>query len=195
MEGQHSDRVPVTSGVPQGSVLGPCLFLHYINDLPEGIGSTVRLFADDTVMYLTIASQTDSHKLQTDLNNLAKWEKKWQMQFHPDKCQVLRITNKRKPIILNYTLHDHILATVTQAKYLGVTITNDLNWKQHVENITKSANKALGILRRCCRIPRCQVTASDAYRGFLDLGNACLRLMQNWKILEICLDKHCTKLC
>ena len=92
-----------TSGVPQGSVLGPCLFLHYINDLPEGIGSTVRLFADDTVMYLTIASQTDSHKLQTDLNNLAKWEKRWQMQFHPDKCQVLRIINKRNPIIFNYT--------------------------------------------------------------------------------------------
>ena len=65
MEGQHSDRVPVTSGVPQGSVLGPCLFLHYINDLPEGIVCTVLLFADDNVMYLTIAIQTDSHKLQT----------------------------------------------------------------------------------------------------------------------------------
>ena len=101
MDGQHSGRVPVTSGVPQGTVLGPCLFLQYINGLSEGIGSTVRLFADDTVMYLTIASQTDSHKLQTDLNNLAKWEKiLWQMQFHPDKCQVLRITNKRKSIIL-----------------------------------------------------------------------------------------------
>ena len=145
VEGQHSDRVPVTSGVPQGSVLGPCLFLHCINDLPEGIGSTVRLFADDTVMYLTIASQTDSHKLQKDLNNLAKWEKRWQMQFHPDKCQVLRITNKRNPIIFNYTLHDHILATVTQANYLGVTITNDLNWKQHVENITKIGQQSSGI--------------------------------------------------
>ena len=79
-------RDSTRTGVPQGSVLGPCLFLHYINDLPEGIGSTVRLFADDTVMYLiTIASQTDSHKLQTYLNNLAKWEKRWQMQFHPDK--------------------------------------------------------------------------------------------------------------
>ena len=74
------------------------------------------------------------------------------MQFHPDKCRVLRITNKRKPIIFNYTLHDHILASVTQAKYLGVTTTNDLNWKQHVENITKSANKALGFLRRNLRI-------------------------------------------
>ena len=76
MEGQHSDRVPVTSGVPQGSVLGPSLFLNYINDIPEVIGSTVRLFADDAVMYLTIASQTDSHKFQTDLNNIAKWEKR-----------------------------------------------------------------------------------------------------------------------
>ena len=148
MEGEHSDRVPVTPGVPQGSVICPCLFPHYINDLPESIGSTVRLFADDTVMYLTITSQTDSNKLQTDINNLAKWEKRWQMQFHPDKCQVLRITNKRKPIIFNYTVHYHILATVTQAKYIGVTITNDLNTKQHVENITKSANKALGFLRR-----------------------------------------------
>ena len=72
VEGQHSGRVPVTSGVPQGSVLGPCLFLHYINDLPEGIGSTVRLFADDTVMYLTIASQTDSHKLQTDSSQMGE---------------------------------------------------------------------------------------------------------------------------
>ena len=67
MEGQHSDRVPVTSGVPQGSVIGPGLFLHYINDLAEGIGSTVRSFADDTVMYITIASQTDSYKLQNIL--------------------------------------------------------------------------------------------------------------------------------
>ena len=105
----------------------PCLFLHYINDLREGIVPTVRLFADATVMYLTIASQTGSHKLQADLNNLATWDKIWQTQFHPDKCRVLRITNYRKPIIFNYTLHDHILATVTQAKYLGVTITNYLN--------------------------------------------------------------------
>ena len=75
VEGQHSDRVPVTSRLPQGSVLGPCLFLHYINDLPEGIGSTVRLFADDTVVYLTITSQTDSHKLQTDLKQSSQMGK------------------------------------------------------------------------------------------------------------------------
>ena len=61
---------------------------------------------------------------------------------------MLGITNKRKSIIFNYTLHDPILATITRAKYPGVTITNDLNWKQHVENLTKSANKALGFLRK-----------------------------------------------
>ena len=95
-------------------------------------------------MHLTIASQTDSHKLQTYLGNSAKWEKRWQMHFQPDKCQVLRITNKRKPIIFNHMTI--ILANVTQAKYIGVTITNYLNGKQHVDNITKSANKALGFL-------------------------------------------------
>ena len=70
------------------------MFLHYINDLPGGIGSTVRLFADDTVMYLAIDSQTDSHELQADLNNLAKWEKRWPMQFRPGinaKCLELPI--------------------------------------------------------------------------------------------------------
>ena len=125
MEGQHSDRVPVTSGVPQGSVLGPCLFLHYTNDLLEGIRYSVRLFADDTVMYLTITNLTHSHQLQADLDHLANWETTWQMKFHPDKCQVLRITNKRTPIAHNYTLHKRILETVTQTKYLGITIKKD----------------------------------------------------------------------
>ena len=78
---QHSDRVPVTSRVPQGSVLGPCLSLNYIsNDLPECIGSTVRLFPEDIVMH-AIANRRDSRKLQTD--NLAIWDKKkWQMQYY-----------------------------------------------------------------------------------------------------------------
>ena len=126
VEGQHSDWVPVTSGVPQGSVLGPCLFLHYINDLPEGIRSSVRLFADhDTVMYLTITNLTHSHQLQADLNHLAKWQTTWQMKFHPDKCHVLRITNKRTPIAHNYTLHNRILEIVTQTKYLGIAIKKD----------------------------------------------------------------------
>jgi len=96
IEGEKSDIIKVESGVPQGSVLGPSLFLFYINDMPDNITSTVRLFADDT-------------QPQEDLNKLAKWEEKWMMQFHPDKCVVLPITEKKDPLALNYNLHGHNL--------------------------------------------------------------------------------------
>ena len=72
--GEHSGKEDVLSGVPQGSVLGPCLFLHYINDLPEGLGSGVRLFADDTIVYLTLSPIDDAKNLQSDLDKLATWE-------------------------------------------------------------------------------------------------------------------------
>ena len=86
LDGTSSDSFPITSGVPQGSVLGPALFLLYINDLPDTIDSQVRLFADDTVLYRTIKSDTDHQRLQTDLDKLSDWAKAWDMQFHPDKC-------------------------------------------------------------------------------------------------------------
>ena len=94
VEGEISDCVPVASGVPQGSVLGPSLFLFYINDIPLGLTSTVRLFADDTIVYLAITSDADSGKLQQDLDKLARWERTWLIQFHPEKCNVLTITKK-----------------------------------------------------------------------------------------------------
>ena len=88
IEGEKSDIIKVKSGVPQGSVLGPSLFLFYINDMPDNITSTLRLFADDTITYRTVSS--DNNTLQEDLNKLAKWEE--MMQFHPDKCVVLQKT-------------------------------------------------------------------------------------------------------
>jgi hypothetical protein len=103
VENKKSSKLPVLSGVPQGSVLGPCLFLAYINDLPDSIKSRARLFADDTIVYLTINSSHSAENLQDDLHCLEKWEKEWAMEFNPDKCEVLRIHRKKSPILFQYT--------------------------------------------------------------------------------------------
>ena len=148
VEGEASTSIPVDSGVPQGSVLGPSLFLFYINDMPEGIQSSVRLFADDTIAYITVTTDNDASNLQSDLNKLAVWEQKWLMKFHPEKCNVLTISKKRNPIVKDYILHGHILERVTEAKYLGCTITSDLKWGKHVSNICSKANNTLSFLKR-----------------------------------------------
>ena len=152
INGINSDEVPVSSGVPQGSVLGPILFLAYINDLPEQVKSRVRLFKDDTAMYIAISSTTEGRVLQTDLACLEQGEKMWDMQFNPSKCQVLHITRKVKPLNTKYILHNVELESASAAKYLGVTIADDLSWSPHIDNTTKKANQTLDFLKRNIRV-------------------------------------------
>lgn len=116
VNGETSSHVSVGSEVPQGSVLGPCLLLLYINDLPEGLTATVRLFADNTVVHFTVTSDTDADTLQSDLDKLGKWEKIFKMGFHPGKCNVLIISRRTNIIHHQYTLHRHILESVESAK-------------------------------------------------------------------------------
>ena len=101
IDGEESETKPVNSGVPQGSVLGPILFLAYINDLPDGISSQLRLFADDTALYLTIKGEEDSSALQKDLDLLSVCEKKWDMQFNSSKCQVVQVTGPKTQLNQN----------------------------------------------------------------------------------------------
>ena len=150
MDGQASDPVPVLSGVPQCSVLGPVLFLIFINDLPDNIRSSVRLFADDCVLYRNIKSPIDCQILQDDLNSLSQWETDWQMKFNVAKCHSMRVTRHLpdKQILFDYTLHQQKLEQVQSAKYLGLTITDNLDWGQHVSEISCKATKTMGFLRR-----------------------------------------------
>ena len=148
VEGETLDRIPVLSGVPQGSVLGPCLFLYYINDIAERLSSTTRLFADDTMIYLAVKNKEDAALLQSDLDLLEEWESRWMMEFHPNKCELISITRKRTPVSYPYTLHNHVLKHVQVIKYLGVAIAHDLRWDCHVNNVVAKANRTLGFLRR-----------------------------------------------
>jgi hypothetical protein len=150
VNGSKSTSITVNSGVPQGTVLGPLLFLIYINDLPNCInpGTKVRLFADDCIVYRTIKTEKDSELLQQDLDNLQKWESNWSMSFHPEKCQLLRVSKKKKQIITNYLIHGKSLTQTNNAKYLGVIINDKLSWNPHIDEVIKKSNKTLGFIRR-----------------------------------------------
>jgi hypothetical protein len=153
LENTFSDTIPVTSGVPQGSVLGPCLFHFFINDLPDNIRSNVTLFADDTILYSQISNSQDSIRLQDDLSKLENWQKTWQMKFNPEKCQVLTIAKNKAPLSYTYTLHSKILESVSSAKYLGLTIQSILKWDTNISNICNKSNKVLGFLKRNLQTP------------------------------------------
>ena len=112
LENEKSGTVPVTSGVPQGWVLGPILFLMYINDLPDNTRSKIRLFADDTAIYLAVSNLQDAQILQQDLDHLHEWELQWDMEFNPSKCVVIHVTQVRIPVDIEYLLHGHILESV-----------------------------------------------------------------------------------
>ena len=163
LENCHSSSAEVLSGVPQGTVPRPLLFLAYINDLPEVTkSSNPRIFTDDTLLFRPITNQHDSDLLQQDLTALEEWEKMWQMDFNASKCSVIHILpSKRKHVIdSSYTLHGQTLETVEESKYLGVTISDNLTWTRHTENVTGKGNKTLGFLRRNFKDCTTQVKAA-----------------------------------
>ena len=102
LNGHSSQLSNVLSGVPQGTVLGPLLFLCYINDLPNNVTSRVKLYADDVLLYSPVSSTTDCQNLQKDLERLVQWAYRWQMNFNLTKCEMIRITNRINPPRLLY---------------------------------------------------------------------------------------------
>ena len=166
VEGAASENIPVISGVPQGTVLGPLLFLLFINYLPDCVQSSTRLFADDCILYRRIRNQHNSAILQDDLNKLAAWEKKWGMALHPDKCSAIRISRSRKSAPMNYTLKGHVLQNEDYTRYLGVELQSNLSWNRHIDQTVKKANSMLGFLRRNLRVSN-ESTKTSAYRSMV----------------------------
>ena len=146
--GQQSLSDDVTSGVPQSSVLGPLLFLCFINDLPERIKCKVKLYADDVLLYTPINNIDDCHRLQNDLTTLEQWASKWNMVFNPTKCEFLRVSNKTNQISMQYFIQGQIIQEVSSVKYLGITIDQHLTWNTHVKQVTNKANKIKCFLQR-----------------------------------------------
>ena len=147
VNGHISGHTEVTSGVPQGSVIVPLLFLLHINNLPDDITSTVKLYADDVLLYRSIDSIQDSIALQQDLNTLQDWANKWLMVFNPTKCELIRITNKRNRQLSDYYIQNTLIKANSQVKYLGVTIDEHLTFNDHIKNIANKANTVRAFLQ------------------------------------------------
>lgn len=146
IEGESSDWANVTSGVPQGSVLGPILFLIYINDIDTDLKSTIGKFADDTKMCKSVSSSEGVQKLREDLIKLGNWANDWQMSFNTDKCSVIHLGKsnmKHKYSLCGSDLRDSI-----NERDLGIIVDNSMKFSEQCNTAIKNANSTLGLIRR-----------------------------------------------
>ena len=145
VDGEVSEWANVTSGVPQGSVLGPICFLVYINDLEEGLASKLGKFADDSKIIKSVPSDNDSKIVEDDLAKLEKWAEDWQMQFNVDKCSVIHV-GKNNPCS-EYTLCNKVLKCSDKESDLGVLVDKTLKFSEQSNRAVNSASATLGIIR------------------------------------------------
>ena len=148
VDGSFSNFADVESGVPQGTVLGPLLFLLHINDLPSCVNSKVRLFADDCLLYREIKNNQDQIDMQRDLDALMDWGSTWSMKFNAKKCNIMRVSRSRKPLQHFYSLGSEILQEVSDTKYLGIQIDNKLDWNKHISTVAARGQSKLAFLNR-----------------------------------------------
>lgn len=147
--GNTSGKFSANSGVPQGSNLGPLLFLLFINDLPSVLNTAKSLlYADDQKMFLKIRSNQDCTELQKDINNLYHWSKKNKLPLNIKKCQVLSFSRSKTPILFNYNIADIELHRIESVKDLGVTYDSAVNFKKHVQYVVADSYRNLGFLFR-----------------------------------------------
>jgi hypothetical protein len=149
VSGNMSSWEAVTSGIPQGSVLGPILFVIFINDMPEVVSSMCKLFADDTNMYRVVEEHSDNMTLQEDLYNLSSWSRTWLLKFNENKCKRLHIGHTNPKFQYQLCRESSTpMEETTEEKDLGVLVDPELKFRKHINTIAKKANRIVGIIKR-----------------------------------------------
>ena len=171
LNGQTSEWRKIKSGVPQGSVLGPLLFLIYINDLPDGISSICKIFADDTSLFCKVIDINESaNNLNSDLEKITKWAHQWKMQFNPDpNKQANEVIFSKKLNGISYPpvkFNNNDIAKCSDQKHLGILLDSMLNSESHVTQKIKKCNKLIGVIRRLSvHLPRTALLT--IYKSFI----------------------------
>ena len=191
LDGRTSDWLPVTSGVPQGSILGPFLFLLYINDLPEALApdTLCAIFADDTKIGREIKDKTDATLLQNDVDRLNEWGESWGLKFNHQKCKVLHIFNTIDQITTTYSMANANLTTVDDMEDLGIIVSKDLKWQTHINKMCARAEKHLWLVIRTLSFSapiKAKTTAYQAMiRSLIEYGSPIWSPRHKWLIKSI----------
>ena len=152
IKGCTSEWMDVLSGVPQGSVLGPLLFIIYINDIVDTLGCHCYLYADDMKLYKIIQSSNDCTALQTDLDRVVEWSSNWKIKLNIAKCKVIRLNGNENMVMPMYSIsengHAQALQKTDSEKDLGIKIDSHLNFDDHIAETVNKANRILGLIRR-----------------------------------------------
>lgn len=152
IRGNESESILVTSGVPQGSNLGPLLFILFINDIADNLSFVkILIYADDVKLYYKVASPMDASKLQRDLDTIVQWSVINNLKLNIEKCKVISFGKKNSTIDFNYSINNSTLERVTLISDLGVMFDSQFNFKKQVEHVTSSAYHALGFIMRSTR--------------------------------------------
>ena len=151
LDGCSSFRVPVTSGVPQGSILGPLLFFIYMNpiaSLPLSSTSRLLLYADDILLYKPISSAADVTTFQTDIDSVCHWISTAGLRLNASKTKLLVVSRQKKLPALQLSANGTRILQVPSVVYLGVTLSQDLSFSTHINNVCVKAKSQLGLLYR-----------------------------------------------
>ena len=155
LNGKTSEWRKINSGVPQGSVLGPLLFLIYINDLPDGLASICKIFADDTSLFSKVININESaNDLNIDLEKISQWAYQWKMQFNPDpnkQANEVIFSRKSNSSKLTYPpvkLNNINITKRSHQKHLGIVLNSKLNFNTHVAQKIRKCNRLIGPMKR-----------------------------------------------